>query len=399
VPIEVQIRTNEMDQVAEAGIAAHWLYKAGDSAAKSAHKRAREWLRGVLEMHRQAGDSAEFLEHVKVDLFPEQIYVFTPKGEIMELPRGATAVDLAYSIHTDIGDTCVACRIDRRLAPLRTPLENGQPVEIVTAPGARPNPAWLTFVTTGKARAGIRHFLKNLRDDEAEVLGKRMLERELNELAASLEGLPEENVKTVISNFKLESLDALLTDIGLGNRPAPLVARALAGDGEDKPAPKRRWRRGRPRKKGSPGPLMIHGTEGMVVTFPKCCHPIPGDPIVGVLTAGRGIVIHQPSCRNVVDVKNAPDKWVDVEWAPDLDHEFAVELSLDVVNQRGVLATIAAAVADENANIEDVELSERDERHSLMRLVITVRDRKHLAAMIRTLRRIKTVVRVARKKA
>jgi GTP diphosphokinase / guanosine-3',5'-bis(diphosphate) 3'-diphosphatase len=397
VPVEVQIRTNEMDQVAEAGIAAHWLYKSGGSAAKSAHKRAREWLRGVLEMHSQTGDSQEFLENVKVDLFPNDIYVFTPKGEILELPRGATAVDLAYAIHTDIGNTCVACRVNRRLAPLRMPLETGQTVEIVTAPGGRPNPAWLTFVTTGKARATIRHFLKNLQDDEAQTLGKRMLDRELEHFSLSLNMLEKERIEKALESFKLEGIDDLLTEIGLGNRPAPLVARSLAGMSEE--APKRKRRRRLLGRSAAPNPLLIRGTEGMVVSFPKCCYPIPGDPIVGILTAGRGIVIHQPSCANVVDGRDNQDKWIDVEWARDIDQEFNVELSLDVVNSRGVLATIAAVVADENANIEDVELSERDERHSHMRLVVALKDRKHLADLIRRLRAIKTVARVMRKKA
>jgi RelA/SpoT family (p)ppGpp synthetase len=397
VPIEVQIRTNEMDQVAEAGIAAHWLYKSGDNAARSAHKRAREWLRGVIEMQRRAGDSQEFLENVKVDLFPDEVYVFTPKGEIMELPRGATAVDLAYAIHTDIGNTCVGCRIDRRLAPLRTRLKTGVTVEIVTAPGARPNPAWLNFVVTGKARANIRHFLKNLRQDEARVLGKRMLERELEQLGTAIDALDPTRVQLALDSFNLRSMDELLANIGLGVRPAPLVARALASAPSEE-SPERHRRRGAPAG-DAPGPLLIHGTEGMVVTIPKCCHPIPGDPIMGFITAGRGIVIHHPACRNVVDFRSAPDKWVDVEWAPNLDREFSAEIVLDVVNQRGVLATVAAGCADQSANIEGIELSERDEHYSKMRLIIGVRDRKHLADVIRVLRNIKTVARVHRKRA
>lgn len=400
VPIEIQVRTNEMDQVAEVGIAAHWLYKAGDSVAKGAHKRAREWLRGVIEMQRQAGDSQEFLEHVKVDLFPDEVYVFTPKGEILELPRGATGVDLAYAIHTDLGNTCVGCRIDRRLAPLRTPLNSGQTVEIVTAPGARPNPAWLNFVVTGKARANIRHFLKNLRQDEARTLGKRMLSRELEHLAGTMEKLDSTRMKATLKSFHLQSVDELLRDIGLGLRPAPLVARTLMSTQEKEPrsGTKRRPSR-RPKSGNSPGPLLIHGTEGMVVTIPKCCYPIPGDPIMGSLTAGRGIVIHHPSCKNVIDFRSSPDKWVDVEWAGTLDEEFSAEIILDVVNQRGVLATVAAGCADQNANIEGIELSERDEHYSTMRLVISVRDRTHLANVLRILRNVKTVARVHRKRA
>ncbi len=396
VPIEVQIRTNEMDQVAEAGIAAHWLYKTGDSAAKSAHKRAREWLRGVIEMQRRTGNSQEFLENVKVDLFPDEVYVFTPKGKIMELPRGATAIDLAYAIHTDIGNSCVGCRIDRRLVPLRTPLRTGETVEIVTAPGARPNPAWLTFVVTGKARANIRHFLKNLRQDEAVMLGKRMLDRELENFDSSIEALDPARVKLALTSFSLHAMDELLADIGLGVRPAPLVARALINNSSEDRAETQR-RRGQ-QQGGAPGPLLIHGTEGMVVTIPKCCYPIPGDPIMGFITAGRGIVIHHPSCKNVVDFRNAPDKWVDVEWASDLAREFSAEIVLDVINQRGVLATVAAGCADQSANIEGIELSERDEHYSKMRLIVGVRDRKHLADVIRVLRNIKTVARVHRKR-
>jgi len=396
IPIEVQIRTNEMDQVAEAGIAAHWLYKTGESAARSAHKRARDWLRGVIEMQRRAGDSQEFLENVKVDLFPDEVYVFTPKGQIMELPRGATAIDLAYAIHTDLGNTCVGCRIDRRLVPLRTPLKTGESVEIVTAPGARPNPAWLNFVVTGKARANIRHYLKNLHQDEACTLGKRMLNRELERFELSIDTLDQERLRNALKSFNLASFDELLGNIGLGIRPAPLVARVLVpGNQEERVEPARR----RGRVENAPGPLLIHGTEGMVVTIPKCCYPIPGDPIMGFITAGRGIVIHHPSCKNVVEFRNAPDKWVDVEWADDLAREFSAEIVLDVANQRGVLATVAAGCADQSANIEGIELSERDEHHSHMRLTVGVRDRKHLADVIRVLRNIKTVVRVHRKRA
>jgi len=396
VPLEVQIRTAEMDQVAEAGIAAHWLYKTGESAAKSAQKRAREWLRGILEMQQQAGDSQEFLENVKIDLFPDEVYVFTPKGEILTLPRGATAVDFAFAIHTDLGNSCVACRINRRLAPLRTPLETGQTVEIVTAPGARPNPTWLNFVVTGKARATVRHFLKNLQLDEARALGKRMLERELASMETPLDKVDPKRLETVLGNFKLDGVERLYAEIGLGNRLAPLVARALA---QDRPEPDMSSkRRRRSDAQDTPAPLLIRGTEGMVVTFPKCCYPIPGDAIMGFLTAGRGIVVHQPTCPNVAEYRSAPDKWVDVQWAATIERDFSVELAIDVINRRGVLATIAAAIADANANIEEIEISERNARNSSIRLVITVRDRKHLADVIRITRRVKTVARIVRKK-
>ncbi len=391
VPIEVQIRTREMNEVAEVGIAAHWLYKsATNGASKNAHRRARDWLRGLLELQSQAGDSQEFLEHVKIDLFPDEVYVFTPKGEIMELPAGATAVDLAYAVHTDVGNRCVAARIDRRLAPLRTPLRTGQNVEIITAPGARPNPAWLNFVVTGKARSNIRHFLKNLQCDEARTLGKRMLNRELETFGTSLDALDKRrHIAPVLTDLKVESVDQLLEDIGLGKRLAPLVARNLLAA-----------RRGgaTPERKDRIAPLLIQGTEGMVVSFPKCCHPIPGDPIVGHLSAGRGLVIHHQSCRNVGEFRNQPEKWIDVQWAKDIKANFAAEIKIDVTNQRGALATIAALIADEGANIENLQMTERDEPYVEFTFVLTVRDRLHLARLIRRLRAVEHVARVVRSK-
>ncbi|MEM7540074.1 MAG: bifunctional (p)ppGpp synthetase/guanosine-3',5'-bis(diphosphate) 3'-pyrophosphohydrolase [Pseudomonadota bacterium] len=394
VPVEVQIRTNEMDQVAEAGVAAHWLYKSGDAVAKSAHKRARDWLTGVLELQRKAGDSQEFLEHVKIDLFPDEVYVFTPKGEIMEMPRGATAVDFAYAIHTDLGNTCVGCRIDRRLAPLRTGLTNGQTVEIVTAPGARPNPGWLNFVVTGKARANIRHFLKNLQSDEARTLGKRMLNRELERFSSHLDKLDPKQVRESLKSFEVDEVETLAEEVGLGVRPAPLVARALVGEKadtvEEKPA--------RHADGPTPGPLLIHGGEGMVVTLPRCCHPIPGDPIMGFLTAGRGIVIHQASCTNVAEFRSDPSRWVDVDWAENIETEFTVELVLQVQNRRGALATVAAAISELGCNIESVDTAERDESNSTMRVLVGVSDRKQLADLLRVLRHTDPVDRVHRKR-
>ncbi|MCP5146170.1 MAG: bifunctional (p)ppGpp synthetase/guanosine-3',5'-bis(diphosphate) 3'-pyrophosphohydrolase [Gammaproteobacteria bacterium] len=390
VPIEVQIRTHEMDQAAEAGIAAHWTYKTGDKATASAHKRAREWLRGVMELQQQAGNSQEFLEHVKVDLFPDTVYVFTPKGDIRELPRGSTPVDLAYSVHTDVGNRCVACRINNRLAPLHTALETGQTVEIVTAPGARPNPAWLAFIRTAKARANIRHYLKNLRMDEASLLGRRMLNRELERLETRLDDVPQEKIDQVLQLFKQPGLDNLLTDIGLGDRPAQLVARAFVTTRQEPSEIA-------PRATDHATPLLIQGTEGMVVTFPKCCFPIPGDRIVGFVSAGRGLVIHRQACSNIGEFRNAPERWVDVRWADKVSGEFTVELHLDVLNQRGVLATVASAVADEDANIKEVETIERDDQHSHIRLQLSVPDRLRLAAVLRTLRAIRTVVKVSRK--
>lgn len=390
VPIEIQIRTKAMDQVAKAGIAADWVYKSGESAQNGVQRRAHEWLRGLLEIQKQAGNSREFLENVRVDLFPDEIYVFTPKGDIMKMPRGSTAVDLAYAIHTDLGHRCVAARINRRLAPLRTPLVTGQTVEIITAPGATPNPAWLNFVVTGKARAHIRHFLKNLQRDEARELGRRMLNRELEPFALKLETVAPERLAAALKEFKLGDVATLLEEIGLGKRVAPIVARHLMpcsgedGEGSIKP------------RVSSTAPLAILGTEGMVVTFPKCCHPLPGDPILGYVSSGRGIVIHRQSCKNLAEFRNQPEKWVDVEWGKDIKTEFPAEIRLEVADERGALATIAAAIAEREANIATLEMTDRDERYVTLTLVIAVRDRSHLAQVIRALRVLKQVSRISR---
>ena len=411
VPIEVQIRTEEMDKVAEAGIAAHWLYKAGDNSGASVQVRAREWLRGLLEMQKNAGNSMEFLENVKIDLFPDEVYVFTPRGEIMKLPRGSTAVDFAYAVHTDVGNTCVAAKIDRRLAPLRTPLGNGQTVEIITAPGARPNPAWLNFVVTGKARANVRHYLKNLKREEAIQLGRRLLDRALAANSLSVEQVSAAHLEATVKELKFTSVDDLLENIGLGNRIAALVARHLVTDKEGtvpeddtksgafKKALTRyvpAWLRGGTRNHQRP--LVIKGTEGMVVTFAKCCRPIPGDAIVGFVTAGRGIVIHTENCKNLAEFRNRPEKWIDVAWEGEVKGEFPVEIRLEVANQRGALATVAAAIAEMDANIDNVSMEERDGRYSTLTLLIEVQDRVHLARIIRRVRSIDLVARITRPK-
>ncbi|MEX2517265.1 MAG: ACT domain-containing protein, partial [Gammaproteobacteria bacterium] len=387
----VQIRTVEMDDVAEAGIAAHWLYKSGGGRdASNAHKRAREWLRGILDIQRTAGDSQEFLENVKIDLFPDAVYLFTPKGEIMELPKSATAVDMAYAIHTDVGNKCVGVRIDKRLVPLGTRLETGQTVEIITAPGARPNPAWLNFVVTAKARANIRHYLKNLKHNEAANLGKRLLNRELDMLGLSIDALDEEAFQQVLQPHKLTDQTALLEAIGLGNLMPMLIARELAV------ASKHEIVSGKVDSNQNHAPLTIKGTEGMVVTFPKCCYPIPGDPIQGFVSAGRGIVVHHQSCKNIAEFRNQPDKWINVEWESKIDRDFLANIRLDVTNQRGVLATLATTIADQEANIINVEVKDCEDRYTTLKFELEVRDRQHLAQVMRRLHRIKHVTRVSR---
>jgi RelA/SpoT family (p)ppGpp synthetase len=393
VPIEIQIRTEDMNKVAEAGVAAHWLYKSSGDSGNSAHARAREWLHSLLEMQRASGDSVEFLENVKIDLFPDEVYVFTPKGEIMELPRGATSVDFAYAVHSDIGNTCAAAKINRRMMPLSTPLQNGQTVEIITSPVGRPNPAWLNFVVTAKARSSIRGFLKSLTRGDAIQLGRYLLERALIGLHGSLKELPEEALGEALAELNADSIDDLFEQIGLGQRPAILVARRLVPERLQEEPPTEPGPAG---GAGEPPPLSIKGSEGTVISFAKCCHPIPGDPILGFLTAGRGLVVHNQHCRNVTEFRKKPDKWVNIEWAGTVEEQFATEIHVEIDNQRGVLATVAAAISELESNIEDVKTKERDGLHTTIQFVIMVSDRGHLARIMRRLRSIPAVRRISR---
>ncbi|MBE2295827.1 MAG: bifunctional GTP diphosphokinase/guanosine-3',5'-bis pyrophosphate 3'-pyrophosphohydrolase [Phycisphaerales bacterium] len=388
VPIEVQIRTEEMHVMAEVGVAAHWRYKSGDGQGHHTQQRAREWLQKLLDMQRRAGNPIEFLESVKVDLFPDEIYVFTPRGEIIQLPRGATAVDFAYAIHSDVGNTCVGAKVERRLVPLRTPLTTGQTVEVIITPTARPNPAWLNFVITAKARSSIRHYLKHLQREEAVLLGKRLLEKALTGRINGLGELPAERVRTLLREFNLNHFNDLLADIGLGNRFAALIAkRLLPEDDEDEANP----------PDTSAQPLLIKGTEGTVVSFGKCCRPLPGDTIIGYLNTGRGIVIHRDNCKNVASYKKNPEKWIEVEWEQRPGADFSAELRLDVTNKRGVLATIAAAISATDTNIETINTSERDGTTTTVHLLLNVHDRAHLARVMRQLRTLPETVRLARR--
>ena len=386
VNIEVQIRTGEMHDVAESGVAAHWLYKTDKKSGdrSGAHRRARQWLQNIIEMQQAAGNSQEFLENIKVDLFPDAVYLFTPKGKIIELPRGATAVDFAYAIHTDVGNTCTGARINRRLAPLGTRLSSGQSVEIITAPNAKPNPGWLNFVATAKARASIRHYLKNIRTDEAATLGLRLLNRELDLSGYRYDQIRAQKLSQLLSEYQLEDDQALLAEIGLGERFAPLVAHRLMETEIPSLA------------EAPTQPLIIKGWEGAVVQFPKCCYPIPGDSIVGFLSAGRGIVIHNQSCKNITEFRNQPEKWIDAEWEDNIGRDFVAMMSMYVTNRRGVLATIATAIAETETNIIHVEISDKDDRYTRLVFEIEVRHRQHLAQVIRRVRRIKHISHISR---
>jgi len=387
VPIEIQIRTREMEEMANNGIAAHWLYKSNEGEpTKGTHARARQWVKGVLELQQRAGNSLEFIESVKIDLFPDEVYVFTPKGSIMELPKGSTAVDFAYAVHTDVGNTCIACRVNRRLAPLSQALESGSTVEIVTAPGARPNPAWLNFVVTGKARTHIRHALKLQRRSESINLGERLLNKVLTGFETSLDAISPERIRVVLGEYNKDVIEDLLEDIGLGNRMAYVIARRLlASDGEQAPT--------------AEGPLAIRGTEGLVLNYAKCCTPIPGDPIVGHLSSGKGMVVHLDTCRNIAEIRHNPDKCIQLSWAKDVTGEFNVELRVELEHQRGLIALLAGSVNAADGNIEKIGMDERDGRISVVQLVVSVHDRVHLARVIRKLRAIKGVMRITRVRA
>jgi (p)ppGpp synthase/HD superfamily hydrolase len=374
-----------MHKVAEAGIAAHWQYKMGDEHGHSYRDRASEWLQQLMEMQ-HGGNSEEFMESVKLDLFPDKVYVFTPRGEIRRLPRNATAVDFAYSVHTDIGNHCVAAKIDRRLVPLRTPLRNGQTVEIITAKGATPNPAWVNFVVTAKARMAIRHYLKSLKHSEAVDLGKRLLNQGLSDLSLALKKIPDERIQAAATEFGLKSPEELYEKIGLGERLAPLVARRLLPPEMDAPA----------EPVSQSGPLAIAGTEGMVVSYARCCFPIPNDPIMAYLSSGRGVVIHREGCNNLRNYRKQPDKWLSVTWQPGVDRLFNVEIRIDVTNRMGVLAAIASNITTTETNIEHVAVDERDGDASTLVFDVQVRDRKHLAMVIKNLRKMPEVLRVSR---
>ena len=383
VPIEVQIRTEDMHRVAESGIAAHWKYKSGEDAGSMEQARAREWLSGLVELQ-EDGSSEEFLESVKVDLYPDKVYVFTPKGKILRLPSGATVVDFAYAVHTDVGNRCVAAKVDRRLTPLRTVLRNGQTVEIITAKGAVPNPAWVSFVVTAKARSAIRHYLKSLRRSEAIALGQRLLTQSLTEFGLLLESVPAATREVMLGELGMKDLDELYEKIGLGERLAPLVARRLlpAGTPEQGAA--------------MAAPLAIAGTEGLLVTYARCCFPLPNDPVFAFLSAGRGVVIHRDRCVNVEDYRKHPEKWLPVSWQSAPERLFNSEIRVDVVNRTGVLAGVAAAIASADTNIHHVSIEEQEGDASILTFELKVHDRKQLARVMRVIRRLPDVTRVSR---
>ena len=385
-PVEVQIRTQEMHRVDEAGVASHWLYKAGEAASISELQiQTNQWLQSLLDIQADSRDSVEFLEHIKVDLFPDEVYVFTPKGRIVALPRGATAVDFAYNVHSDVGDHCVGVKINGEFMPLSTPLKNGDRVEVLTSESARPNPAWTHFAITGKARAHIRSALKNAHRHESIQLGERLLDQAVRALGSEPVNLGIAQWDRVEKELG-RSREDTLADIGLGKRLAFVVGRQLLSREVDDPT-------GR-----AANSMPISGTEGVAVRLGKCCRPIPGDPIIGQIKKDQGLIIHTHDCPQVRHYREDPDKWVDVTWAAQLDKLFEVGIRVIVANQRGVLAKVASAIASEGSDIDNVRMEEEADTYTSLYFTVSVQNRLHLARIMRALRGLHEVVRILRMK-
>ncbi len=394
LPIEIQIRTYDMHRMADSGIAAHWLYKSEDDDKPAKFQdSANEWLRDLLEIQKSAGDSLEFIDNLKVDLFPQEVFVFTPKGGIIKLPRGATIVDFAYAVHTDIGNACVSARIDKQLVPLQSTLENGTTVEVITAVWARPNPQWLNYVITAKARSSIRTYLKHFKQQEAINLGRRLLEKELQAMNQHLDTIGQARLEEFLKLIGMQSLDELLESIGLGNKMPFLIAKQITQ--MDVNANIKLESTDYPKS----APLIIKGTEGMVITLAKCCRPIPGDSIIGFFNPGKGIVIHHHECRNRSVVRKKHSNWLDVEWCQDVTGDFSAELRIEILNQRGSLATVASTISELDSNIENVTVVDQDDRVCIDLITLTVKDRVHLAKIMRRLKELAIVLKITRIKA
>jgi len=372
-------------------VAAHWLYKpAGELDLAEAQRETHRWLQSLLEIQSESRDSKEFLEHVKGDLFPDEIYVFTPKGKIMALPRGATAVDFAYGVHTDIGHHCVAARINYELLPLRTELKNGDHVEILTSPTARPNPSWLSFVATGKARSRIRHYLKGLQQKESAALGERLLNQALATLKVEPDAIAWDRWEALAKEYGTKSQLDILADIGLGKRLSFVVAQALTrqqGKADE----------AAPASPSKPGSLTLRGVEGVAIQYARCCRPIPGDAIVGQFRKGQGLIVHLRDCVTLRKQRVESGELIDVEWAPDVQGVFDAGVRTLVADRRGLLADLATSIGNADANIDTVSMERPDGGDVLaMFFSVQVRDRKHLAQVIRAMHRVPDVKRVQR---
>ncbi len=384
VPIEIQIRTRDMDAMANFGIAAHWLYKSQEEG----NPRANRWVQGLLEIQQQAGNSLEFIEHVKTDLFPDEVYVFTSKGEIISLPSGATPVDFAYAVHTDVGNSCVACKINGQLASLSEPLQSGAKLNIITAKDAQPNPSWLNFVMTAKARSAIRHFLKFQQHEESVELGKRLLDRALENFGTNYKSIRKSWIKRAMVETGSATFEEILQQIGLGNRMAYAVANLMAPPSL--------------RKENIPAefesPIMIDTREGLIINYARCCRPIPGDLILGHLSPGKGLVVHRDSCNNLNEIRTNVEKCMPLNWSPKVKGDFSVELKVELLSERGIIATLASRISESETAITQISIEERDAHSGIVNLVIEVKNRMHLVNVMKRIRSLKQVQRVYRTK-
>lgn len=381
IPVEVQIRNEQMDHLADKGIAAHWVYKENRDKDDTSQMRANQWMQSLLELQQSASTSVEFIEAVKSDLFPDEIYVFSPKGKIIELPAGSTAVDFAYAVHSDVGNTCVGARVDHRNYPLSTPLENGQSIEIITSPRAKPNANWLNFVVSARARSNIRHFLKRQHANDATNMGNRLLRHALGTI--KLDEIEQAEIDRVVQETKYSSFEELLANIGMGNEISAMVARRMVGDNTEIPE-----------KKSS---VAIRGTEGLMVHFSRCCHPIPDDEIVAILSPGRGVVIHQTGCTNIRKLsKEEPQRVLPMLWDEEAQGEFRVSVRVEAVNQQGTLASLTAAIASCDSSIVNLQTHEREDNHLLVDLEFTTRNRVHFATIMRKIRSLPELQKVSR---
>jgi RelA/SpoT family (p)ppGpp synthetase len=383
VPIEIQIRTRDMEDMANNGIAAHWLYKSQQDNANIPQMRAREWVQGLLEMQQTAGNSLEFIESVKVDLFPDEVYVFTPKGAIMELPKGACAVDFAYAVHSDVGNRCVACRINNQLAPLSEPLESGVTVEIVTSPAGRPTPSWLNFAVTARARSQIRHFLKQQQREDSVELGRKLLEKALTTLQSD-DAVTTESLEALISaHYPNSSYDDILTDIALGNQLPQVVAANLLGQAGAS-------------LENDQSAMEIKGTEGYVLVYAKCCCPLPGDPIEGFLSPDRGLVVHRENCRNLSDLREQPERLMPLRWDDQIEGTYPVAIRIEMANQRGMIATLATKLSAIGLNIERISTQDESVHFSSIIIELQLNSRVHLARVMKRVRVMEGVRKVVR---
>jgi len=384
VPIEVQIRTRDMDAMANFGIAAHWLYKSREEG----NPRTSRWVQGLLEIQQKAGNSLEFIEHVKADLFPDEVYVFTPGGQIISLPSGATPVDFAYAVHTNVGNTCVASKINGQLTSLSEPLESGCKVTIINAKDAQPNPSWLNFVVTAKARSAIRHFLKHQQHEESVDLGKRLLDRALETFGSNYKNIRKSWIKRLLVETGAANFEEVLEQIGLGNRLAYGVANLMAPPSMRKTYVPEEFE----------SPIMIDTSDGLIISYARCCHPIPGDPILGHLSPGRGLVVHRESCKNLNEIRTNVEKCMALNWSPRVKGDFSVEFKVELTSERGIIAALAARISESETTIQQISIKERDAHSSVVDLVIDVKGRIHLANVMRKIRNLKQVQRVYRTK-